>query len=57
VGLGLKVEYYARFMMTLGDIHSRRRWLERENALNPCMADKLKARVINLFAERDQELP
>lgn len=54
-GLALRVEYDARFLMTISDLRWRRILLQREVAQNPANADGLKDRVIELYNEEQGE--
>lgn len=55
VGRSLRIEYDAQFLMTISDTRQRRLMLLREAEQNPANADGLKARVIELFNDQQEE--
>ena len=54
-GLALRVEYDARYLMTITDLRWRKTLLLQETYQNPANADGLKARVIELFNEEREK--
>lgn len=48
-GLALRVEYDARYLLSLPDLYQRRGMLAREEALNPTLCEAIRARVLVLF--------
>lgn len=53
-GMNLRIEYDARFLMTISDLRWRRILLQREAEQNPANACGLKARVIELFSKEQE---
>lgn len=54
-GIALRIEYDALYLMSIVDTRARRAWLYLEAARNPANADRLKARVIELYNEEQEK--
>lgn len=50
VGLALRIEYDAEYLMSISDGRERRAMLVRETHINPWLAEALKIRVLELHA-------
>lgn len=49
VGLALRIEYDALYLLSIEDNRQRRALLVRETHVNPWLAEALKTRVVELF--------
>lgn len=57
VGLDLRVEYDAQYLMTIRELFLRRRSLAHEMDAHPASARKLRDRVVELYTIEQQETP
>lgn len=55
VGQALRIEYDAQFLMTIDDTYRRKAIMRYEFERDPVVGEQLKARVIDLWNEENQE--
>lgn len=55
MGLALRIEYDAQYLMSIEDTRQRRALLVRETFVSPWLAEALKARVLELYSQSQEE--